>query len=356
MFRTTEEAQPRPVAIHPEPLLRVRALSVEFPTKGAVVRAVAGISFDLEEGERLAIVGESGSGKSVMAMSLMQLLPYPGRVTRGSARLDGQDILALKGRGLRALRGSSMTMVFQDPMSALNPVLRVSEQILPPLRRHLGLGQGEARERAMDVLQRTGIPDAPRILQTYPHELSGGMRQRVLLAMALACGPRVLIADEPTTALDVTVQAQIVALLKQISDDQNTAIIFITHDMGLVARFAHRVAVMYAGRIVETGPIRQVFSSPRHPYTRALLASIPAVSGARRQRLFQVDGSPPDLSKPIDGCAFAPRCDLRTARCLEQRPVLEAWDPDHAAACIENSPLEHALSDALSVKALARAV
>jgi peptide/nickel transport system ATP-binding protein len=320
MLRRIQEVDNRPLAIHPEPLLRVRALTVEFPTRRGVVRAATGISFDLERGERLAIVGESGSGKSVMAMSLMQLLPYPGRITRGSVRLDGKEVLSLKGRELQALRGSSMTMVFQDPMSALNPVLRVSEQILPPLRRNLGLGLEQARERAIQVLDRTGIPDAPRILQTYPHELSGGMRQRVLLAMALACGPQVLIADEPTTALDVTVQAQIVALLKQISEEQSTAIVFITHDMGLVARFADRVAVMYAGRIVETGPTRQVFSNPRHPYTRALLSSIPVVSGARRRRLFQVDGAPPDLAKPIDGCAFAPRCDSRTARCVVQRP------------------------------------
>jgi peptide/nickel transport system ATP-binding protein len=338
--------------LHAPPLLSVRALSVEFPTRHGIVRAVSGVSFDLKEGERLAVVGESGSGKSVMAMSLMQLLPPPGRVTRGSVRFEGTDVLGLKGRDLRALRGPSMTMVFQDPMTALNPVFRVSEQLLPPMRRHLGLASDEARSRALAVLARTGISDPVRVLQSYPHELSGGMRQRVLLAMALACEPRLLIADEPTTALDVTVQAQIVALLKEISEQQGTAIVFITHDMGLVARFAHRVAVMYAGRIVEAGATAQVFANPRHPYTRALLASIPDTSGPRTKRLFQIEGAPPDLSKPVSGCAFAPRCGSRSERCLDQRPLLEEWEPNHTAACIEHSPVEHWIN----LEALARAV
>jgi oligopeptide/dipeptide ABC transporter ATP-binding protein len=341
-----------PLQIHADPLLQVRALNVQFSGKRGTVQAVGGVSFDLQEGERLAIVGESGSGKSVTALALMQLLPFPGRVTGGSARFAGQDLLALKGADLQAARGASLTMAFQDPMSALNPVLRISEQMLPPLRRHTGMGAGEARQRAIDVLSRTGIPDAERILGGYPHQLSGGMRQRVLLSMALACNPRLLIADEPTTALDVTVQAQIVSLLKEISEQQDMAIIFITHDMGLVARFAHRVAVMYAGRIVETGPTGKVFANPRHPYTQALLASIPPIAGARSRRLFQIDGSPPDLSKPTRGCAFAPRCRMGTERCMSQRPMLESWDHDHAASCLENSPLEHVLS----LEAMANAV
>jgi peptide/nickel transport system ATP-binding protein len=341
-----------PHGLHSQPLLSVRALSVEFPTKRGIVRAVAGVSFDLEEGERLAIVGESGSGKSVMAMSLMRLLSPPGRVARGSVRFDGSEVLSLKGRDLRAIRGPSMTMVFQDPMTALNPVFRVSEQLLPPMRRHLGLSSDAASDRALSVLARTGIPDPERVLRSYPHELSGGMRQRVLLAMGLACEPRLLIADEPTTALDVTVQAQIVALLKEISEQQHTAMIFITHDMGLVARFAHRVAVMYAGRIVEAGPTRQVFADPHHPYTRALLSSIPDMNAAKSTRLFQIDGAPPDLSKPLIGCAFAPRCGSKTPRCLDQRPLLEEWELNHTAACIENSPIDHWMN----LEAFARAV
>ena len=317
-----------------EPLLEVRDLAVEFATKRGVVRAVDGVSFDVRPGERLAIVGESGSGKSVLAMSLLQLVSYPGRVTRGSACLDGQDLLALKGGALRAIRGSTVTMVFQDPMSALNPVMRIADQILAPLRRHLGLDSTSARAHAIDVLTRSGIPDAVHALDAYPHELSGGMRQRVLLAMALACRPRLLIADEPTTALDVTVQAQVVALLKEASDQQNMAVIFITHDMGLVARFADRVAVMYAGRIVEVGAARRVFADPEHPYTRALIASIPAMRGERTARLQAIDGTPPDLANLPVGCAFAPRCVSRVARCAEERPVLESREAGHLAACL----------------------
>jgi peptide/nickel transport system ATP-binding protein len=325
----------RPAAARSGPLLRVSDLTVEFPTRRGVVRAVSDVSFEVGAGERVAIVGESGAGKSVTAMSLLQLLPYPARIVSGRAELEGMEILGLEGRALRALRGSSITMVFQDPMSALNPVMRVSEQILAPLRRHLRLSGSESRLRALEVLQRTGIPDPARVLRSYPHELSGGMRQRVLLAMALACNPRLLIADEPTTALDVTVQAQIVALLKEISEEQQTAILFITHDMGLVARFADRVAVMYGGRIVETAPARQIFAEPRHPYTRALLAAIPPMTGPRRERLFQIDGAPPDLSRPLDGCAFAPRCPSRTPECSRRRPRLERWGPMQAVACFE---------------------
>ena len=323
----------RPAPARTGTLLTVEDLVVQFSTRRGTVKAVDGVSFSLEAGERLAIVGESGSGKSVMSMSLLQLVSYPGRIVRGSATLEGQDLLKLRGSSLRSVRGSSVTMVFQDPMTSLNPVLRVSEQITAPLRRHLGLGPAAARERAIDVLRQVGIPDAERNVDSYPHELSGGMRQRVLIAMAIACEPKLLIADEPTTALDVTIQAQIVELLKGISERRGTAVMFVTHDMGLVARFAHRVAVMYAGKIVEIGPVREIFADPRHPYTRGLLASIPAIGGTKPERLMQIDGAPPDLANPPVGCAFAPRCGLTTSRCTVERPVLEHRSANHEAAC-----------------------
>ena len=322
-----------PAAARAGTLLTVEDLAVQFSTRRGTVKAVDGVSFSLDAGERLAIVGESGSGKSVMSMSLLQLVSYPGRIVSGSAMLEGQDLLKLSGRALRAVRGSSVTMVFQDPMTSLNPVLRVSDQITAPLRRHLGLGPAAARERAIDVLRQVGIPDAERNVTSYPHELSGGMRQRVLIAMAIACEPKLLIADEPTTALDVTIQAQIVELLKDISERRGTAVMFVTHDMGLVARFAHRVAVMYAGRIVEIGPVREIFADPQHPYTRGLLASIPAIGGAKPERLMQIDGAPPDLANPPAGCAFAPRCGLATSHCTAARPPLEHRSPNHKAAC-----------------------
>ena len=318
---------------HAEPLLAVRDLTVEFHTRRGVVQAVSDVSFDLQPGERLAIVGESGSGKSVMTMSLLQLISYPGRIARGTAALDGRDLLALKGKALRDVRGGTVTMVFQDPMTSLNPVMRISEQITAPMRRHLGIGAGAAHSRAVEMLQQTGIPDAEKTIELYPHELSGGMRQRVLIAMALGCEPRLLIADEPTTALDVTIQAQIVALLKTISERNHSAVIFVTHDMGLVARFAHRVAVMYGGRIVEQGTVNEIFANPQHPYTKGLLASIPAIGGEKPERLWQIDGTPPDLVGMGLGCAFAPRCQAANSLCGHIRPLLERRGAAHEAAC-----------------------
>ncbi len=315
------------------PLLRVDDLAVEFSTRRGVFKAVDGVSFELQPGERLAIVGESGSGKSVMSMSLMQLVAHPGRIVRGSAELDGVDLLQLKGKALRDTRGRAVTMVFQDPMTALNPVIRISEQITAPLKRHLGLSPSAARERAIDLLRMTGIPDPDRNFESYPHELSGGMRQRVLIAMAVACRPRLLIADEPTTALDVTIQAQIVALLKNLSAEFGTSVIFVTHDLGLVARFAHRVAVMYAGRIVEMGTVGEIFESPQHPYTRGLLHSLPAIAGARPERLEQIDGQPPSLAALPPGCAFAARCKSTVGRCATDRPELSTRGGGHKAAC-----------------------
>jgi len=334
MTPTRSAAQPSSLDRTPgQPLLSVHDLAVEFHTRRGVFKAVDGVSFDLAEGERLAIVGESGSGKSVMSMSLMQLVAYPGRIVRGTAKLDGVDLLTLKGKQLRDTRGSRVTMVFQDPMTSLNPVMRISDQITAPLRRHLHLGPGAAKERAIELLRLTGIPDAERNVEAYPHELSGGMRQRVLIAMAVACQPRLLIADEPTTALDVTIQAQIVALLKTLSQEFGTSVIFVTHDLGLVARFAHRVAVMYAGRIVEIGPVQQIFENPQHPYTRGLLHSLPAIAGERPERLEQIDGQPPSLAALPDGCAFAPRCGAVLPKCTSERPELVYRGDGHRAAC-----------------------
>ncbi len=314
-------------------LLSVRDLSVEFHTARGVVKAVNSVSLDIKAGERLAIVGESGSGKSIMSMSLLQLVQYPGRITSGSAMLEGTDLLALKGKKLRAVRGSKVTMIFQDPMTSLNPVLRVSEQLIAPMRRHLHLGQREAKERGLKLLAQVGIPDAEGNFNNYPHELSGGMRQRVLIAMAMACSPRLLIADEPTTALDVTIQAQIIELLAKVSKEEGSSVLFVTHDMGLVARFADRVAVMYGGRIIESGPTDQMFENPHHPYTRGLLESIPSITGERPERLSQIEGTPPDLAFLPKGCSFADRCPLSDEVCIETQPASLTVASDHTAAC-----------------------
>jgi peptide/nickel transport system ATP-binding protein len=316
-----------------EPLLSVSDLAVHFETKRGIVRAVDRVSFDLAPGERLAIVGESGSGKSVMSMSLLRLVSPPGRVVGGQVRFDGRHLLSLSEGQMNRVRGRDVAMVFQDPMASLNPVITVEKQIAAPIQRHLGLSKREARDRAVQLLQRVGIPAPAERLAAYPHQLSGGMRQRVLIAMALSCGPKLLLADEPTTALDVTIQAQIVALLKDLSDRLNMAVVFVTHDLGLVARFAHRVAVMYAGRFVEVGPVRQIFERPQHPYTRGLLGSIPAIAGARPEHLTQISGSPPDLATLPAGCPFEPRCIDAVDRCRHERPELEPREMARAAAC-----------------------
>jgi len=325
-----------------EYVLRVRDLETKFFTRTGVVDAVSGVSFDLKHGERMAIVGESGSGKSVMAMSLIRLVSYPGRIVNGDVELNGRSIMDLTTKDLNRIRGKEAAMVFQDPMTSLNPVIRIEDQMTPPMLRHLGLSQREAHERALDLLRMVGIPDEADRLRAYPHEMSGGMRQRVLIAIALSCNPGLILADEPTTALDVTIQAQIVALLKKLSDETGTAVLFVTHDLGLVARFAQKIAVMYAGRIVEQGDVHEIYSNPQHPYTRALLKSVPPLSGERQERLAQIEGAPPDLKNLGPGCAFAPRCTLATGRCAEERPTLKERAPGHVAACCvtENEPRE----------------
>lgn len=314
-------------------VLEVRDLETRFFTQTGVVQAVNGVSFDLGRGERMAIVGESGSGKSAMAMSLVRLLAWPGRVTGGSVKLAGRALETLSEAQMNGIRGSAVGTIFQDPMSSLDPVMRVGDQMVPPIMRHLKLGRREARQEAIRWLDKVGIPDAARRIDAFPFEMSGGMRQRVMIAMALSCKPRLVIADEPTTALDVTIQAQIVELLKTLTAETGTAMLFITHDLGLVARFAHRVAVMYAGRIVEIGPTATVFREPRHPYTQSLLRTIPPVSGDRQARLLQIPGFPPDMKAPPPGCAFAERCPAAHERCGAEIPALGRRGTGHAAAC-----------------------
>ncbi|MEZ4503274.1 MAG: ABC transporter ATP-binding protein [Dehalococcoidia bacterium] len=316
------------------PLLRVRDLEVTFKRGSARVQAVRGVSFDLAVGERLAVVGESGSGKSVMSMALMQMIARGGTIEAGSVELDGRDVLPMSSAELQTIRGREVAMVFQDPMTSLNPVMTVHAQMTRPMRQHLGLSELEARERAIELLGATGIPDPHRNIDAYPHELSGGMRQRVMIAMAISCEPRLLIADEPTTALDVTIQAQIVALLKRISQERSSSVIFVTHDMGLVARFADRVAVMYAGRIVEMAPVEEIFEAPKHPYTQGLLASIPSIDGDLPERLSQIPGAPPDLATLGAGCSFLPRCGQASERCAEVDPTLVPIEGARSVACV----------------------
>jgi oligopeptide transport system ATP-binding protein len=315
------------------PLLSVTDLRTSFHTRTGVYRAVDGVSFSLERGETLGIVGESGSGKSVTCFTLMGLVPQPpGRIEGGSAVFDGVDLLHGPPRQVRALRGKRMAMVFQDPMTSLNPYLRVSEQLIEPLLIHERMSRAAALQRAVAMLEAVGINDAARRIHSHPHEFSGGMRQRVMIAMALITQPELLIADEPTTALDVTVQAQILELIRGMQRELGMAVIFVTHDLGIVSGLCDRVQVMYAGRIVETADTRTLFYRPRHPYTRALQRSIPALQ-PKGAELYTIPGMPPDLSRPLPGCPFAPRCEFVREKCVARRPELLEVEPGHAHAC-----------------------
>ncbi|MCP2329313.1 oligopeptide/dipeptide ABC transporter ATP-binding protein [Hamadaea flava] len=319
-----------------ESLLQVRDLTVQFRTRAGVITAVDSVGFDLAEGETLAVLGETGSGKSVTAQALMGLVPRPaGRITGGSIRYDGADLLTRTPKENRRLNGTELAMVFQDPLSSLNPVFRVGAQIGELFRRREGASRADARRKAIELMDRVGIPGAAGRVDDYPHQFSGGMRQRVMIAMALALRPRILIADEPTTALDVTVQAQIMALLAELKAEQRMAMILISHDLGVVAGVADRVMLMYAGRVVETGKLRQVYETVAHPYTRGLMASIPELDGPR-QRLVPIPGAPPDLTRLPTGCAFHPRCAYATDVCSTDRPELAtATTPEdtHLSAC-----------------------
>jgi oligopeptide transport system ATP-binding protein len=317
-----------------QPLLSVRGLTTRFRTERGTVTAVDDVSFDVHAGETVAIVGESGSGKSVTALSILRLIPDPpGRIVGGQILFDGTDLLGLDDRGIRAIRGNRIAMIFQEPMSSLNPAITVGRQIGEPVNLHRGTPWAQALERARELLGMVRIPDAAARVNAYPHQFSGGMRQRAMIAMALACEPQLIIADEPTTALDVTVQAQILDLLQDLARQANSALILITHDLGVVARYASRVIVMYGGRVVETAPAATLYARPAHPYTRGLMASIPRLDGDTRQRLVPIEGSPPDLSALPPGCAFAPRCKLATERCRTERPVLREIGPNHQKAC-----------------------
>ncbi len=314
-------------------LLDVQDLCTEFRTDGGIVKAVNNVSFRVDAGERVAIVGESGSGKSAMAMSLLRLLAHPGKVTGGKVMLEDRDLSRLSERQLNTIRGREVGTVFQDPMSSLDPVMRVSKQMVQPIMRNLGLSRDKARAEAVRWLDKVGIPEPERRIDAFPFEMSGGMRQRVMIAMALSCNPRLVIADEPTTALDVTIQAQIVAMLKDLTAEAGAAMLFITHDLGLVARFADKVAVMYAGRIVEFGPVGAIFSDPQHPYTQSLLRTIPSPGMLKETRLPQIPGLPPDMRKPMAGCPFRARCAAAQPDCAGQIPPLTRRGPDHTAAC-----------------------
>jgi oligopeptide transport system ATP-binding protein len=318
-----------------QPLLQVRGLTTRFRTERGEVTAVDDISFDVAAGQTLALVGESGSGKSVTALSLLRLIPDPpGRIESGQILFEGQDLLKLDEARMRDIRGNRIAMIFQEPMSSLNPALTVGVQIAEPIVVHRHTPWMQALDAAKGLLERVRIPDAASRLNTWPHQYSGGMRQRAMIAMALACEPRLIVADEPTTALDVTVQAQILDLLKELTRATQVALILITHDLGVVARYADEVAVMYGGRIVERASAAELYAHPRHPYTRGLLASVPRLDGESGQRLVPIDGQPPDLAALPPGCAFAPRCRLATPPCGERRPPLRAAADGHQTACI----------------------
>ena len=322
-------------------LLEVRNLQTQFFTQDGVVHAVSGISYDLQEGACLGIVGESGCGKSVSVLSVMRLIPDPpGKIVGGEVFFRGRDLLRLSDEEMRYVRGAEIAMVFQEPMTSLNPVLTIGFQIMEALKLHQGMNNKEARERAAELLAMVNIPQAADRLDDFPHQFSGGMRQRVMIAMALSCSPSLLIADEPTTALDVTIQAQIVELVKRLRDKLGMAVIWITHDLGVIARLAERVVVMYAGYIIEEATVKELYASPRHPYTLGLLGSLPRLDEAPGTKLVSVRGQPPDLIYRSPGCPFAPRCNYKTEHCEREMPLLEAVGVGHQVACWEKSRTE----------------
>ncbi|HDN80645.1 MAG: peptide ABC transporter ATP-binding protein [Chloroflexi bacterium] len=315
-------------------LLEVKNLKTRFYTQDGVVHAVNGISFYLNEGETLGVVGESGCGKSVSMLSVLRLIPQPpGKIVGGEVWFEGKNLLEVSEEEVRQVRGNKIAMIFQDPMTSLNPVLTIGQQLGEPLMLHLGMSKKQAREEAVRLLEMVGIPEAEERLDDYPHQFSGGMRQRVMIAMALACNPKILIADEPTTALDVTIQAQIIDLVKKLRDEIGMAVIWITHDLGIIAGLADRVNVMYAGFIIETAPVKKLYGDPRHPYTMGLLRSVPRLDAPVKEKLTPIEGLPPDLIGLPPGCPFASRCKYAIDRCLEENPPLEPIDTDRALAC-----------------------
>jgi oligopeptide/dipeptide ABC transporter ATP-binding protein len=319
-----------------EALLSVRDLAVHFEGAGQTIKAVDGVSFEVHPGEVVGLVGESGCGKTVTALAILRLLPVPpARIVSGEVWFEGADLLKADARTLRSIRGRKIGVVFQEPMTSLNPVLTIGRQITETLEVHLGLDRRAARRRAVELLEMVGIPEAARRLDDYPHQFSGGMRQRVMIAMALACSPRLLLADEPTTALDVTIQAQILELIKRLTAELGTAVLIITHNLGVVARYADRVNVMYAGKIVESAPAVELYRRPLHPYTAGLLRSVPRLDQPRRARLQPIEGFPPDPALLPPGCAFEPRCPLAVDRCRREVPPLVVMEARHLSACWE---------------------
>jgi oligopeptide transport system ATP-binding protein len=329
-------------------LLQVENLHVSFNTYGGEVQAVRGVNFTVKKGEAVAIVGESGCGKSVTAKSIMKLLPTPPtEYKEGKILFHGQDLLEASEGEMKKIRGNKISMIFQDPMSSLNPTSRVGDQLTEGLIKHRKLSRSVAQQHAVQLLERVGIPHAKSRLKHYPHEFSGGMRQRVMIAMALACDPELIIADEPTTALDVTIQAQILSLMKRLQKETNTSIILITHDLGVVAEVCDKVIVMYAGEVVESGTVQEIFSNPTHPYTKGLMKSIPRLDMDRSERLYSIVGSPPDLLDPPKGCSFFPRCEHAMKVCRDYHPTLESIRGSQQSACW----LHHPMAQAAAAKA-----
>lgn len=317
-----------------EQLLNVQNLETHFKTPEGVVHAVNGVSFNLKEGETLGVVGESGCGKSVTMLSCLRLIPSPpGKVVGGEAVFRGKDLLKMDSEDIRQIRGGQISMVFQDPMTSLNPVMNIGKQMAEPLMLHLNMTREQARKRSIELLGMVGIPNAGDRLKEYPHQYSGGMRQRVMIAIALSCNPQILIADEPTTALDVTIQAQIVDLVKRLRDELGMAIIWITHDLGVVANIAHRVMVMYGGYIIEESNVKDLYADPRHPYTLGLLGSLPLIHEETHKKLFSIEGMPPVLYQKPSSCPFAPRCIYAKEQCWNENPLLEPVGEGHRIAC-----------------------
>jgi oligopeptide transport system ATP-binding protein len=315
-------------------LLEVKNLCTHFYTDDGVVRAVDGIDYDLEEGETIGLVGESGCGKSVSALSLLRLIPSPpGRIVNGEVWFEGENLLKVDEDEIRHIRGNRIAMIFQEPMTSLNPVLTVGRQLTESLELHMRMDRASAVRRAVELLQMVGIPSAAARIKDYPHQFSGGMRQRVMIAMALSCNPKLLLADEPTTALDVTIQAQILEIMARLSREFGTAVIIITHNLGVIARYAQRVNVMYAGKIVESSTSQEVYGNPRHPYTIGLLKSVPRLDKVRKDKLEPIEGFPPDLIHMPEGCSFYPRCEYRVDRCKTEEPPLMLAGEKHYAAC-----------------------
>jgi oligopeptide/dipeptide ABC transporter ATP-binding protein len=323
-----------------QPLLSVEDLRVQFWTSRGTVHAVNGITFDVAPGDTLGIVGESGCGKSVTSLAILGILPRAGKVTSGTAMFGDRDLFRLSDRELRRIRGRDIAMIFQDPMTSLNPVLTIGRQIREALETHFDMSKAEANRRVAELLEDVGIPSAELRLKDYPHQFSGGMRQRAMIAMALACEPKLLIADEPTTALDVTIQAQILDLLRKLVEDRDTALILITHDLGVVAGMCERVNVMYAGMFMETGNAEQLFNRPRHPYTLGLLQSVPRLDAERKTKLQPIEGAPRDMLRPPQACPFQPRCRFEVEQSREEVPQLRELEPGHMVACFNPVPVE----------------